>query len=60
MPPFVTNLLGPNNSLKSLLSMKAIAEREEKEHAPLQLGLFDMILDVGTSNDAMSYDNISE
>ncbi len=39
VPAFVTNLLGPNNSLKCLLSMKDIVEREEKEKAPLKMGL---------------------
>ena len=39
VPAFVTNLLGPNNSLKCLMSMKAIVEKEEKEKAPLKLGL---------------------
>ena len=31
VPSFVTNMLGPSNSLQCLLAMRAIVEREEKE-----------------------------
>ena len=39
VPAFVTNLLGPNNSLKCLNTMKGLVEKEERDGTPFVLNL---------------------